>query len=83
MTATPGLRCYYGGAERFIQNFGDALTPLILRGMGYHAVSCKQHPSAVVNPLRCLLVIGSLLSPLNLESLAGPFDVWGCTCSCR
>lgn len=78
MTATPGLRCYYWGEERFIQNFGDALTPLILRGLGYHAVSCKEHQSAVINPRQCLLVIGSLLFPLNLESLAGPIDVWGC-----
>ncbi len=82
MTQSTAIRCHYWSEGRLIQNLGDALTPLILQKLGYSSVNCQCNPLAVVNPDGCLLITGSLLSPINLEtilvSFTGTLDVWGC-----
>ena len=78
MTAQPQLRGYYWRQQALIGNLGDALTPLILHGLGYDLVSQRATGARLRNPGRCLLVIGSLLAESNLAALQSPADVWGC-----
>ena len=78
MKAQPQLRGYYWREQALIGNLGDALTPLLLQGLGYDLVSQGSTGARLRNPGRCLLVIGSLLTASNLAGLQSPMDVWGC-----
>lgn len=77
MTPQPQLRGYYWREQALIGNLGDALTPLLLQGLGYDLVSQTATGARLHNPGRCLLVIGSLLAESNLAVLQSPTDVWG------
>lgn len=59
-------------------NIGDLLVPYLLEALGYSCVPRSAADSEVVNPGRCLLVVGSLLTQRDLEKIAYPVDVWGC-----
>lgn len=66
-------------AERgWIHNLGDALVPHLLRALGFRCVPRSAPDATVLNPGRCLLVIGSLLTSADLRRIEGPIDVWGC-----
>lgn len=78
MKAQPQLSGYYWREHALIGNLGDALTPLLLQGLGYNLVSQSATGARLHNPGRCLLVIGSLLAESNLAVLQSPADVWGC-----
>jgi hypothetical protein len=73
------LRCYYWGEDRPVVNLGDLLVPYILRALGYKCVPCRGRDAPhAVNPDRCLIVIGSLLTKRWVERIGCPLDVWGC-----
>ena len=74
----PQIRCYYWGEGRSLVNLGDSLVPIILDALGYTCVSRFVENNRVVNPGRCLLVIGSLLTHNDLAAVGCPVDVWGC-----
>ncbi|HJW86655.1 MAG TPA: hypothetical protein VJ440_08490 [Candidatus Brocadiaceae bacterium] len=74
----PQIRCYYWGENRPLVNLGDSLVPLIFDALGYTCVSRFVENNRVVNPGRCLLVIGSLLTHNDLAAIGYPVDVWGC-----
>jgi len=83
MTAIPGparpaLRCYYWGEGRPLVNLGDLLVPRLLEAMGFTCLGREAPDAQVVNPGRCLLVIGSLLTARDLDRIGWPVDVWGC-----
>lgn len=66
-------------AERgLIHNLGDALVPLLLGALGFRCAIRQARDATVLNPGRCLLVIGSLLTSADLRRIDGPIDVWGC-----
>jgi len=72
------VRSYWWLESRVVQNFGDALGMLILNALGYHPISRHSEHRDVVNPMRCLLPIGSVIWPRTFEWLTEPTDVWGC-----
>ncbi len=72
------VRCYYWGEGRPLVNLGDMLVPILLRAMGLRCVPRATPDSAVINPRRCLIVIGSLLTEADLVRIDYPVDVWGC-----
>lgn len=72
------VRVYYSGEEGWVQNLGDALVPHLLACLGVRGVARELADSRVLNPGRCLLVIGSLLTSADLRRIHGPIDVWGC-----
>ena len=69
---------YFSGEEGWVQNLGDALVPHLLERLGVRCVAREVSDSTVLNPGRCLLVIGSLLTSSDLRRIEGPIDVWGC-----
>jgi hypothetical protein len=75
---TPRVRCYYWGESRPVVNLGDALVPLLLDALGLRPVECLASDDDVINPGRCLLVIGSLLTREDVARIGYPLDVWGC-----
>jgi hypothetical protein len=80
-SSPPGMnqvRCYYWGESRPVVNLGDLLVPCLLEALGYSCGPRSTDDSHVVNPGRCLLVVGSLLTKCDLEKIAYPVDVWGC-----
>ncbi len=78
MRPRPQLRVCYWRENQLIGNLGDALGPILLHLLGYDSVSRKTTSPLVQNPRRCLIVIGSLLTELDLGSLPVSLDVWGC-----
>ena len=74
----PQVRCYYLGESRTVVNIGDLLVPYLLEALGYACAPRTVDDSQVINPGRCLLVVGSLLTRRDLERIAYPLDVWGC-----
>lgn len=74
----PLVRCYYWGEAKPLVNMGDLLVPSLLNALGFSCVPSQTDDSAVINPGRCLIVIGSLLTRYDVEKLAYPLDVWGC-----
>lgn len=78
MKASPQLRSYYWRENHLLGNLGDALVPLLLQGLGYTPVSLRTAGSAVQNPHRGLLVIGSLLTDQDLAGINMAVEVWGC-----
>lgn len=71
------IRTHYSGDNNVFQNLGDAINPYILNGLGFECVSYRIGDDQVLNPGRCLLGIGSLLSSDMLRNLSLPLDVWG------
>jgi len=78
MKPRPQLRSYYWRENHLLGNLGDALVPFLLRGLGYTPVSLRTSGSAVRNPHRGLLVIGSLLTEPDLAGINTAVEVWGC-----
>ena len=78
MAGRPRLRCCYWGENRALVNLGDLLVPLVIAGLGYRCVPRRTADAQVVNPGRCLLVVGSLLTEADLGKIDCPVDVWGC-----
>jgi hypothetical protein len=78
MTTRQPLRCYYWRENSLIGNMGDALVPILLRALGYEPISQTTSSRSVLNAGRCLIVIGSILTPSHLAKIDGPIDVWGC-----
>lgn len=78
MTTRPKLRTYYWRENQLIGNLGDALVPILLGSLGYDLVPRTATNALVHNRARCLLVIGSLLTELDLAGIGLPLDVWGC-----
>jgi len=74
----PRLRCYYWGERRPVVNLGDLLTPYLIDALGFSCVARDSDDSDIVNPGRCLIVIGSLLTRHDMELINYPLDVWGC-----
>jgi hypothetical protein len=74
----PQVRCYYLGDSRVVVNIGDLLVPYLLEALGYACAPRSADDSQVINPGRCLLVVGSLLTRSDMEKIAYPLDVWGC-----
>lgn len=74
----PRVRCHYWGEGRPLVNLGDALVPVLLDALGFTAVPRTAADRDVINPGRCLLVIGSLLTQRDLQQINYPVDVWGC-----
>ncbi len=74
----PQVRCYYWGESRPVVNIGDLLVPYLLEALGYSCVPRSTADSKVINPGRCLLVVGSLLTARDLGKIDYPVDVWGC-----
>lgn len=72
------LKVCFEAEAGWIHNLGDALVPRLLRALGFRCVPRSAADAAVLNPGRCLLVIGSLLTSADLRRIAGPIDVWGC-----
>lgn len=68
---------YYWREDRLIGNLGDALAPILVRGLGYDLVSRQTIGPAIANPGKTLLVIGSLLTVQNLSPLGPMLEVWG------
>jgi hypothetical protein len=62
MNANLKVRCSYWLENALVKNLGDYLGILVLEAMGYRAVGRNDSASDVVNPGRCLLPIGSVLS---------------------
>lgn len=73
----PRIRAYYSMDHRALQNLGDVLVPSILAGLGYEYAHRSEPDSAVVNPGRCLLSIGSILTERKLAEVPFPADIWG------
>ena len=71
------IRTHYAGDNKVLQNFGDAVNPYILHGLGFECVGPNTVDDLVLNPGRCLLSIGSLLSNDMMRDLNMPLDVWG------
>lgn len=71
------VRCYYWGEANPLVNLGDSLAPWLLDALGFRAVGRHTPDSAVINPGRCLLVIGSLLTEEDIAKIGWPLDVWG------
>lgn len=78
MKAPPQLRGYYWEEHRLIGNLGDALVPILIGALGYDLVAQTAAGAAPLNPDRCLLVIGSLLTEYDLRQIGGPIEIWGC-----
>ncbi|MCX6046615.1 MAG: polysaccharide pyruvyl transferase family protein [Chloroflexi bacterium] len=78
MRHRPQLCSYYWREDQLVGNLGDALAPLLLKAMGYDLVSQVEARSTILNPGRCLFVIGSLLTEFVLARSRGPVDIWGC-----
>jgi hypothetical protein len=74
----PAIRTHFAGDGGWIHNLGDALVPHIIGALGFDCVSHRAPDSRVVNPGRCLLVIGSLLTNPDLRRMPIPVDIWGC-----
>lgn len=74
---SPRLCAYYWRHRQVIGNLGDTLVPPILRALGYALLYPPDPRLPLLNPGRCLLSIGSLLTPENLRGLRPPLDVWG------
>lgn len=74
----PKVRCHYWGESRPIVNLGDLLVPRLLDALGFAAVPRAAADAEVVNPGRCLLAIGSLLTERDIARIGTPVDVWGC-----
>lgn len=72
------LQGYYWEENKLIGNLGDALVPILIKALGYTMVSKTTTSAVLLNPQRCLLVIGSLLTEYDLQQITGPVDVWGC-----
>lgn len=78
MNANLKVRCSYWLENALVKNLGDYLGILVLEAMGYRAVGRNDSASDVVNPGRCLLPIGSVLSEETFEGITEPVDIWGC-----
>lgn len=78
LTAKPKLCGYYWKENQFLGNLGDALVPLLVAALGYDLTSQAAVGAVATNEGRCLLTIGSLLTPGNLMHFARPLDIWGC-----
>ena len=74
----PLIRSYYSMESRPVNNLGDILGPHILDALGYAYAPLTAPDAGVVNPGRCLLVVGSLLTARKLKDFPWPMDVWGC-----
>lgn len=72
------VRTHFAGDGGWIHNLGDALVPHILHALGFNCVNLSSPDRELVNPGRCLLVIGSLLTSADLRRFEVPIDVWGC-----
>ena len=72
------LCCYFWRQNQFIGNLGDALTANVLDALGYSPVSRVARTRPVLNEGRCLLAIGSLLTPERIRNIGVPVDIWGC-----
>lgn len=78
MTKNRNVRCYFWLDNCVVQNLGDYIGAVVLEAMGYRAISLKSQIKDSVNPGRCLLPIGSVLSERILQNITEPVDVWGC-----
>jgi hypothetical protein len=74
----PRIRCFFGAEDCIVHNLGDVLVPHILDGLGYAHAPRHADDASVVNPGRCLVVIGSLLTRRDVSWIGWPLDVWGC-----
>jgi len=72
------IRAHFSGYNKLVQNLGDALTPHLLGGLGFGFANLHSVDADVINPGRCLLVIGSTLTSHYLQQFDMPIDVWGC-----
>lgn len=72
------LRVCFEAEQSLIHNLGDALVPRLLGALGFRCLTRHASDADVLNPGRCLLVIGSLLTSADLRRIDGPVDVWGC-----
>ena len=71
------IRGYYWRETAIVKNLGDHLAALVLDALGYRCVSQDYPEPQVLNPGRCLLSIGSVLSKRTFERIVTPVDVWG------
>jgi Polysaccharide pyruvyl transferase len=78
MLTKPLIRSYYWKENQLSGNLGDALVPILLNALGYEPIPQQATSRRALNPERCLLVIGSLLTEPDLANLRPPLDVWGC-----
>ncbi len=74
----PLVRCYYWGENNPVVNLGDLLVPALIGALGYTCVPRRTDDACVINPGRCLIVVGSLLTKQDMERIGYPLDVWGC-----
>lgn len=74
----PKVRCCYSGDDSPLGNLGDILTPPLLNSLGYSCAPQQESDENVINPGRCLLAIGSLLTQSFLHTIKYPADIWGC-----
>lgn len=72
------LHVFFDAERGWIHNLGDALVPHLLGALGFRCVTRSASSRSVLNPGRCLLVIGSLLTSADLRRIGGPIDIWGC-----
>ena len=74
----PSVRGFYWRENQLVGNLGDALAPILLDALGYELSPRTRPDATVLNPGRCLIVIGSLLNDYDLPPLGPSIDVWGC-----
>ncbi|WP_165360911.1 polysaccharide pyruvyl transferase family protein [Candidatus Chloroploca sp. Khr17] len=78
MSNLPAVRTYHWLQSSVVQNVGDYAGTLVLKQMGFQAVTRYAHHSRIINPGRCLLPIGSVLYDRTFHNIPEPVDVWGC-----
>jgi hypothetical protein len=61
-----------------VVNLGDFLVPSLINALGYSCALSQTNDSVVINPGRCLTVVGSLLTRHEIARIGYPLDVWGC-----
>ena len=67
----PSVRGFYWRENQLVGNLGDALAPILLDALGYELSPRTRSDTTVLNPGRCLIMIGSLLNDYDLPPL-GP-----------
>lgn len=78
MSIMHAVRTYYWLQSRVVQNLGDYAGALVLKQMGFQAVTRDARHDRIINPDRCLLPIGSVLYDRTFHNITEPVDVWGC-----
>lgn len=74
----PIIRTYHWLQSAVVQNLGDFIGTLVLKKMGFQAVTRHARHVHTINPGHCLLPIGSVLYDRTFEIITEPVDVWGC-----